>query len=267
MFLSVGKWVDDTGSKHYYYLPEYSPITHKKIVPIFIHYSGFQPRAYANIEPDMVGFIHGPEVQLTEGRAGWIRGNTAKVPLTKIAALVKASVVESAKIYSGPSSDAPAAVMGTMLVAEKAVRGLLYNNENFMWRTPPLRGYEQQGINTGVGLADNGPVDNAAIAAAVRGLQRKFPTERGAAPRKIVSFFTNYKKQLSIYFEEVPAIGDHPQKWKSRPSPKPWIFDKWLRRETREIAPGYTILVFLVQTRDNPDWGVQGGFFLRTCSN
>merc|ERR1719499_30551 len=107
-----------------------------------------------------------------------------------------------------------------------------------------------------MGLADGGTTDDGGLAAAIRGLQNKYPEPDGEY-LKVVAFAYDFKKKLPIYFQEVPDAT--PQD--ISPEPKPWLFDKWLRKDTREIDENLSIITFYARTITNPAWGIRGGYF------
>jgi len=188
---------------------------------------------------------------------------------------------DSPKLFSGPSSDAPAAIAtGTswqMWMGQTEKLGG-FSVRQFLWRTPPLlRAKNTNGDHIDklpefikdhypcdkelrLGLADGGPVDNAGIASTIHGLQAR---EQHHA--KIIVFIDQWQ-DLPIYFEEFPEgfdwikeRGHHPQIVK--PYPKPWIFSSFKLYRTYTSEDGISFVVIHAITRDNSHYGIKKGSF------
>jgi len=238
-----------------------------------------------------------------------VGGVTHSVDFTSIERLQEANLLEEdghsstaldSRILGGPSSDAlgvPAALgsftatgasidVGLMRGA-RWLTGLGPTNaldfEKVLWRSKEFT--KPEGISApapGLSFVDGGPTDNSGLVSAVKGIQDKFRLQSGEVPRKtfkILSFMTDYGKQLPLLFEHSPAaypVNGNKEGSVNQVSPYPWIFDRYITLDHRRTGDGWhtdigeksyggvegiDIITILAKTRDNEDWGIEKNWF------
>lgn len=115
--------------------------------------------------------------------------------------------------------------------------------------------------DVGLCMGDSGISDPAGLAGAIKGMQERLtpasPQAPQAALQKVAIFINGGTKEWSIYIAESPTL---PQMVAAKPWPK--IFaSKHQMGPTIELSTEVKLTTILVETIENKEWGIKGGYF------